>query len=43
MNGPGVHDPKKCPLCSQVRHPSQAATRRHLAEHPLPTQKTGGA
>lgn len=38
-----THDPKKCPLCSTLRHPAQAVDGRnlaeHLAKHPMPKQK----
>ncbi|WP_277816758.1 hypothetical protein [Streptomyces sp. AcH 505] len=36
------HNPKTCPLCATLRHPSQAKNRKaiaaHLAEHPFPRQ-----
>lgn len=41
MNGPGVHDPNTCPLCSPTQHPSPAETQRQLEDHPLPTQRDG--
>lgn len=41
------HNPKRCNLCTSLRHPGQAAEGRkltaHLAEHPLPRQAVASA
>lgn len=39
------HDSKNCRLCAVLRHPARRADtaelRKHLAEHPMPAQRTG--
>ncbi len=41
MNG-AVHNPKSCPLCARLRHPSHAGRRVATGLPPLPQQKFGG-
>lgn len=42
---PGAHNPKRCNLCTSLRHPGQAAQGRaltaHLKTNPLPRQAVG--
>ena len=44
-HSPGAHNPKRCNLCTSLRHPGQAAQGRaltaHLKTNPLPRQAVG--